>query len=136
MHRDYHRWYSHRLNRDMGVDVYGHYGMPILAFPTSMGDEWEQEGQGMIRTLSPYIEQGRIRIFSINSVHSDSFSKQGSAPVPSQLDAGAIRRLRGERGFPVHRLPVPDARHPDRHTRAHRSVPITRPTPSSSIPTT
>ena len=46
MHRDHHRWYSHRLNRDMGVAVYGHYGMPILAFPTSMGDEWEQEGQG------------------------------------------------------------------------------------------
>jgi hypothetical protein len=34
MHRDHHRWYSHRLNRDMGVAVYGHYGMPILAFPT------------------------------------------------------------------------------------------------------
>ena len=52
MHRDYHRWYSHRLNRDMGVAVYGHYGMPILAFPTSGGDEWEQEGQGMIGTLA------------------------------------------------------------------------------------
>ena len=36
----------------MGVVVYGHYGMPILAFPTSGGDEWEQEGQGMIRTLA------------------------------------------------------------------------------------
>ena len=43
----------------MGVNVYGHYGMPILAFPTSCGDEHEQEGQGMIRTLSPYLEQGR-----------------------------------------------------------------------------
>ena len=62
MHRDHHRWYSHRLSRDMGVAVYGHYGMPILAFPTSMGDEQEQEGQGMIRTLGPYIEEGRIRI--------------------------------------------------------------------------
>ena len=46
----------------MGVAVYGNYGMPILAFPTSMGDEQEQEGQGMIRTLGPYIEEGRIRI--------------------------------------------------------------------------
>src|SRR5207249_2217288 len=65
MHRDYHRWYSERLNRDMGVAVYGHFGMPILAFPTSGGDEWEQEGQGMIRTLAPYLDEGRIRIFSI-----------------------------------------------------------------------
>src|SRR5213075_147895 len=54
MHRDHQRWYSHRLSRDMGVAIYGNYGAPILAFPTSMGDENEQEGQGMIRTLSPY----------------------------------------------------------------------------------
>ena len=80
MHRDYHRWYSHRLNRDMGVAVYGHYGMPILAFPTSGGDEWEQEGQGMIRTLGPYLEQGRIRIFSINGVNNDSFQNKGAHP--------------------------------------------------------
>ncbi len=33
----------------MAVAVYGNYGMPIIAFPTSMGDEQEQEGQGMIR---------------------------------------------------------------------------------------
>ena len=80
MHRDYHRWYSHRLNRDMGVAVYGHYGMPILVFPTSGGDEWEQEGQGMIRTLAPYLEQGRIRIFSINGVNNDTFQNKSAHP--------------------------------------------------------
>jgi esterase/lipase superfamily enzyme len=80
MHRDHHSWYSHRLSRDMGVNVYGHYGMPILAFPTSMGDEHEQEGQGMVRTLGPYIEQGRIRFFSINGVQSDSFSNKAAHP--------------------------------------------------------
>ena len=62
MHRDYQRWYSHRLNRDMGVAMYGNYGWPLLAFPTSCGDEWEQEGQGMIRTLKPYLEQWHTRI--------------------------------------------------------------------------
>ena len=67
----------------MGVAIYGNYGAPILAFPTSCGDEWEMEGQGMIRTLSPYIEQGRIRIFCINSVQQRFIPKQGSAPLPS-----------------------------------------------------
>src|SRR6266513_2698037 len=80
MHRDHHNWYSHRLSRDMGVNVYGHYGMPILAFPTSCGDEHEQEGQGMIRTLGPYLDAGRIRIFCINGVQSDSFSNKGAHP--------------------------------------------------------
>src|SRR5206468_178537 len=80
MHRDHQRWYSHRLNRDMGVAIYGNYGGPILAFPTSCGDEWEMEGQGMIRTLAPYIDQGRIRIFCINGVQSDSFANKGAHP--------------------------------------------------------
>src|ERR1044072_1751448 len=80
MQRDHHSWYSHRLSREMGVNVYGHYGMPILAFPTSMGDEHEQEGQGLVRTLSPYIDAGRVRFFSINGVQSDSFSNKGAPP--------------------------------------------------------
>jgi esterase/lipase superfamily enzyme len=92
MHRDHQRWYSHRLNRDMGVAIYGNYGSPILAFPTSCGDEWEMEGQGMIGTLSPYLEQGRIRIFCINSVNSDSFQNKGAHPfhrswMQAQYDA-------------------------------------------------
>ncbi len=51
MQREHHSWYSHRLSRDMGVNVYGHYGMPILAFPTSMGDEHEQEGQLIVSNV-------------------------------------------------------------------------------------
>ena len=116
MHRDHQVWYSHRLNRHMGIAIYGNYGAPILAFPTSCGDEWEMEGQGMIPTLSPYLEQGRIRIFCINSVQQRFIPKQGSASLSSELDAGAVRCLCGERGFPVHRLTVPNTRHRDRHT--------------------
>jgi esterase/lipase superfamily enzyme len=80
MQREYHRWYSPRVERDMGVVVYGHFGMPLLAFPTSGGDEFEQEGQRMVRTLTPYLEQGRIRIFSINSVTGESFYNTRAHP--------------------------------------------------------
>ena len=46
----------------------------------------------MIRTLSPYIEQGRIRIFCINGVQSDSFANKGAHPfhrswMQAQYDA-------------------------------------------------
>ena len=135
MDRDHHRWYSHRLNRDMGVAVYGHYGMPILAFPTSMGDEWEQEGQDMIRTLSPYIDQGRIRIFCINGVQSDSFANKGAHPfhrswMQAQYDAYVANEV-----FPFidSVCRTPGIRSP---RSAHRSALIMRPTPSSNIPTT
>jgi len=32
----------------MGVVVYGHWGTPLLAFPTSGGDEFELEGQEVV----------------------------------------------------------------------------------------
>ena len=80
MERQYHQWFSPRLGFDMGLVSYGHYGTPLLAFPTSGGDEWEMEGQGMIRTLSPYIEQGRIKVFGVRSVSDASFYNRGAHP--------------------------------------------------------
>ena len=56
MKREYHRWYSPRLGIDMGVIVHGHWGQPILGFPTSAGDETELEGQSMIGALADFIE--------------------------------------------------------------------------------
>jgi esterase/lipase superfamily enzyme len=32
----------------------------------------------MIRTLSPYIDEGRVRVFCINGVQSDSFNNKGA----------------------------------------------------------
>ena len=59
MQTESHRWYSHRLGREMGVVVYGHYGLPVLAFPTSGGAEWELENMGLIPALAPYVDAGR-----------------------------------------------------------------------------
>ena len=37
MNREYHKWYSPRLGRDMELLVFGHAGLPVLVFPTSGG---------------------------------------------------------------------------------------------------
>src|SRR5258708_27957703 len=100
MHRDHQHWYSHRLNRDMGVAIYGNYGAPLLAFPTSCGDESEMEGQSMIRTLAPYIDQGRIRIFCINGVQGDSFANKGAHPLPRGWMQAHSQSYVGHRDFP------------------------------------
>jgi esterase/lipase superfamily enzyme len=98
MHQEYHRWYSSRVAKDMGVAVYGHYGAPILAFPTSGGDEWEHEGQGMIGTLAPFIEAGRIKVFTVGAVTAESFYNTGAHPfhrswMQSQFDAYIRREI-------------------------------------------
>jgi len=92
MKREYHRWYSNRLGLDMGIVVYGHWGPPLLGFPTSAGDEWELEGQGLIGSLSALIDAGRVKFFSINSVNSAGFYNKSAHPfhrswVQAQFDA-------------------------------------------------
>ena len=80
MHREYHRWHTGRLGREMGIQVYGHYGLPVVVFPTSEGDEWEYEGQGMIGALTHHIDGGRVKMFSVNSINKDSWNNENAHP--------------------------------------------------------
>jgi len=48
---------------ELGVAVFGHWGPPLLGFPTSAGDEWELEGQSMVGALADFIDAGRIKFF-------------------------------------------------------------------------
>ena len=81
MPREYHRWFSHRLGREMGVAVYGHWGPPMIAFPTSGGDEWEFERQSMTGALQEALDAGRVKIFCVNTNHGDSFANRGAHPL-------------------------------------------------------
>jgi esterase/lipase superfamily enzyme len=92
MQQEYHLWHSSRIGHDMGVVVYGHFGAPILAFPTSGGDEWEHGGQGMIGTLAPFIDAGRIKVFTVRAATAESFYNANAHPfhrswMQSQYDA-------------------------------------------------
>ena len=51
MTRDYHRWYSRSLGRDMELLVFGHGGPPVVVFPSSMGAFFEFEDRGMVEAL-------------------------------------------------------------------------------------
>lgn len=64
----------------MGVAVFGHWGPPMLAFPTSHGDEWEHQRASMIDALADFIEAGRVKLFCVGSNNSDSFLNAGAHP--------------------------------------------------------
>jgi len=80
MNVERHSWYSQRLGREMGILVYGHYGHPIVVFPTSGGDEREYEGQGMIDALAHHIDGGRVKMFCVNSVNNESWYNKQAHP--------------------------------------------------------
>jgi esterase/lipase superfamily enzyme len=75
-----HGWYSPHVGRDMALRVYGHYGAPIVVFPTSGGDEREYEGQGMIDALAHHIDAGRVKLYCVNSVNNQSWYDKHAHP--------------------------------------------------------
>jgi esterase/lipase superfamily enzyme len=64
----------------MGIVVFGHWGAPMIAFPTTGGDEWEYERQGVIGAISGFIEAGRVKVFAVNTNHADSFGNSRAHP--------------------------------------------------------
>ncbi len=63
MNREYHKWYSHRLNREMELLIFGHSGAKVLVFPTRCGRFYEYENMGLVEALRHKIEQGQIQLY-------------------------------------------------------------------------
>src|SRR5207249_1482911 len=53
---------------------------PLLGFPTSAGDEWELEGQGLVDALGDFIEGGKVKLFTVNSINGLSFYNKSAHP--------------------------------------------------------
>jgi len=62
------QWYSERVRRHVTFARWGHFGQPVLIFPTAGGDAEEIERFLMIRALEPLIRAGRIKVYSCDSV--------------------------------------------------------------------
>jgi len=82
----------------MGLIVYGHWGAPLLWFPTSGGDECEAERQGMVSALEEFIEAGRVKLYAIGSANGESFYDKQAHPfhrsyVQAQFDAYVHREV-------------------------------------------
>jgi esterase/lipase superfamily enzyme len=66
-------WYSPSLNRQMEIVTYGHFGFPLLLFPTAAADFLEYERFYLIDAMREPIEAGHVKVFSINSINRDSW---------------------------------------------------------------
>lgn len=81
MNREYHKWYSERLGRDMELLVFGHGGEPVLFFPPRMGRFYDYENWKVIAALQNRITAGELQIFCVDSVDTESFYNQGVHPM-------------------------------------------------------
>lgn len=73
MNREYHKWWSWRLNREMELLIFGHAGAKVLVFPTRGGRFYEYENMRMVERLRDKIEQGYLQLYCVDSIDVESF---------------------------------------------------------------
>ncbi len=66
-------WYSPSLNKEMPVAMYGHYGFALLLVPTAAADYLEYERFQLMDCLAPLIDEGKLKVFSIDSINNESW---------------------------------------------------------------
>ncbi len=76
MNVEYHKWYSPNLNKEMELKVYGHSGKPLIIFPCQDGRFYDAENFGMINSIAHFIENGKIKVFSVDSIDWESWTNQ------------------------------------------------------------
>jgi len=81
VNREYHRWYSPLLGRDMELLLFGHAGARVLVFPPSMGRFYDWEDRGMIAALQPHLDNGWVQLYCVDSVDAESWYNQAIAPA-------------------------------------------------------
>jgi esterase/lipase superfamily enzyme len=81
MHREYRKWNSPALGRDMELLVFGERGTPVLVFPTSLGPFYQWEEFGLVEQVRLRIEAGWLQLWCIDSLDAESFYNKS---VPAQ----------------------------------------------------
>ncbi len=71
---EYHRIDAPSLGGSAEIAVHGHWGRPVIWFPSEGGAPWDFEANGMLDAVRPAIDDGRITVFCVPSFDADSWS--------------------------------------------------------------
>lgn len=77
MNIEYHKFYSNLLSRTTEYKVYGHAGKPVLCIPCQNGRFYEFEDMRMLDVYAPYIESGKIQVFTVDSIDGETLCACG-----------------------------------------------------------
>ena len=73
-------WYSERLEQQFTVARWGHFGVPVLVFPTAGGDAQEIERNHLVSACAGLLEAGRVKIYSCDSVAGRALATATGSP--------------------------------------------------------
>ncbi len=100
MRREFFRWYSPALFRDMNIVVYGHYGTPLLMFPTATADFLEYERFHLIGSIQPIIDSGKFKVICIDGVNQEMWLNNSMIPSHKSIRHGQYNQYVTEEVVP------------------------------------
>ncbi|QZY28947.1 esterase family protein [Nocardioides coralli] len=62
------------LDRPGTVIRYGHWGRPVLVFPSEQGRAWDYENNGMVAAVADLVEAGRAKLYCVDAFDHVSWS--------------------------------------------------------------
>ena len=63
-----------------GLIAYGHWGRPVVVFPSEQGQPWDYEANGMIDAVGGLLEAGRAKVYCVGSFDAWTWADR-SAPT-------------------------------------------------------
>ncbi len=80
MKRELASWFSPSLNKEMPIASYGDFGFALLLVPTAAADYLEYERFQLLDHLADFINGGKVRVFSIDSINNESWMNDEMDP--------------------------------------------------------
>lgn len=80
METKYMKNYSPALNKDMECKFYGHAGRPVIFIPCQDGRFFDFENFKMTDVWSPWIDAGKVMVFSIDTIDAETWSNKTGDP--------------------------------------------------------
>ncbi|PMD98859.1 esterase [Siphonobacter sp. BAB-5405] len=100
MNEQYIKYYSHSLHRDIELLVFGHWGYPVLVFPTSQHRYYEAKDVQLVESARSLIEAGKIKLYCVDTIDSDSWYARHLHPSDRVYQASLYDRFLNEELIP------------------------------------
>jgi esterase/lipase superfamily enzyme len=66
-------YYSNTLSRNINLEVTGHWGYPILMFPSSYGQYTQNRDFGLNGSVMHFVDAGRIKLYNVETIDGLTF---------------------------------------------------------------
>lgn len=77
---EYTHYYSHILDKSINIEITGHFGYPIIMFPTSQGSFTQNKDFHLNDSVRWFLDQGKIKLYNIQTLDNENLYDKNISP--------------------------------------------------------